>query len=146
MFCDIRDFTGFSELLSPYDVMFVLNRFFHQMGEVIERNGGYIDKFIGDGVMALFGIDEMGLDKVDLQLLTNLCRHFDGGPVGLSNLAISVGEPTETVEDVIEPFLIQQGLLKRTPRGRMATPAAWRHIGYEPPAAAPPDGAPSLFT
>ncbi|MEZ5408779.1 MAG: Holliday junction branch migration DNA helicase RuvB [Acidimicrobiales bacterium] len=125
----------------------IANRLLRRVRDYAEvRGDGIIDRLVAADGLALFGIDEMGLDKVDLQLLTNLCRHFEGGPVGLSNLAISVGEPTETVEDVIEPFLIQQGLLKRTPRGRMATPAAWRHIGYEPPAAGPPDGTASLFT
>ncbi len=125
----------------------IANRLLRRVRDYAEvRGDGIIDRLVAADGLALFGIDEMGLDKVDLQLLTNLCRHFEGGPVGLSNLAISVGEPTETVEDVIEPFLIQQGLLKRTPRGRMATPAAWRHIGYEPPAAPPSAGAPSLFT
>ena len=79
--------------------------------------------------LALFGVDELGLDKVDRAILAALCERFGGGPVGLSTLAISVGEPTETVEDVYEPFLIQQGLLMRTPRGRVATPAAWAHLG-----------------
>ncbi|MGB5756753.1 MAG: Holliday junction DNA helicase RuvB C-terminal domain-containing protein, partial [Acidimicrobiales bacterium] len=83
--------------------------------------------------LALFGIDERGLDKVDRILLSNLCERFSGGPVGLSTLAISVAEPSETVEEVIEPFLIQQGLLMRTPRGRVATAAAWQHLGLEAP-------------
>jgi len=83
--------------------------------------------------LQLFGIDDRGLDKVDRTLLQNLCTHFAGRPVGLSTLAISLGEPTETVEDVIEPFLIQQGFLLRTPRGRVPTEAAWRHLGLTPP-------------
>lgn len=96
----------------------------------------------GDGIITgesaalgleLFGIDDRGLDKVDRTLLQNLCTHFAGRPVGLSTLAISLGEPTETVEDVIEPFLIQQGFLLRTPRGRVPTEAAWRHLGLTPP-------------
>jgi len=96
----------------------------------------------GDGIITgesaalglqLFGIDDRGLDKVDRTLLSNLCTHFAGRPVGLSTLAISLGEPTETVEDVIEPFLIQQGFLLRTPRGRVPTEAAWRHLGLTPP-------------
>ena len=96
----------------------------------------------GDGVITgesaalgleLFGIDDRGLDKVDRTLLQNLCTHFAGRPVGLSTLAISLGEPTETVEDVIEPFLIQQGFLLRTPRGRVPTEAAWHHLGLTPP-------------
>ncbi len=96
----------------------------------------------GDGIITgesaalgleLFGIDDRGLDKVDRTLLQNLCTHFAGRAVGLSTLAISLGEPTETVEDVIEPFLIQQGFLLRTPRGRVPTEAAWRHLGLTPP-------------
>lgn len=83
--------------------------------------------------LQLFGIDDRGLDKVDRTLLGNLCTNFAGRPVGLSTLSISLGEPTETVEDVIEPFLIQQGFLLRTPRGRVPTEAAWRHLGLEPP-------------
>lgn len=83
--------------------------------------------------LELFGIDGRGLDKVDRTLLENLCTNFAGRPVGLSTLAISLGEPTETVEDVIEPFLIQQGFLLRTPRGRVPTEAAWRHLDLEPP-------------
>ena len=83
--------------------------------------------------LQLFGIDDRGLDKVDRTLLQNLCTHFAGRPVGLSTLAISLGEPTETVEDVIEPFLIQQGFLLRTPRGRVPTEAAWYHLGLTPP-------------
>ena len=88
-------------------------------------------------------MDERGLDKVDRAILAALCQSFGGGPVGLKTLAIAVGEPTETVEDVYEPFLIQQGLLMRTPRGRVATPAAWSHLGLAPPSA--PPGAASLF-
>lgn len=81
------------------------------------------------------------LDKVDRALLHALCERFGGGPVGLSTLAISVAEPTETVEDVYEPFLIREGLLMRTPRGRVATPAAWQHLGLAVPAVAA-DGSP----
>ena len=88
-------------------------------------------------------MDERGLDKVDRAILGALCRQFGGGPVGLSTLAISVSEQTETVEEVYEPFLIQQGLLVRTPRGRVAMPAAWEHLGLAPPPA--PDRPPGLF-
>jgi holliday junction DNA helicase RuvB len=83
--------------------------------------------------LAIYGVDELGLDKVDRAILDAVCRRFGGGPVGLSTLAISVSEPTETVEDVYEPFLIQQGLLLRTPRGRVAMPAAWAHLGMVAP-------------
>ncbi len=110
-------------------------RLLHRVQDYAEvRSHGRVDAESASDGLALFGIDELGLDKVDRQLLENLCGHFGGGPVGLSTLAISIAEPTETVEDVIEPFLIQQGLLARTPRGRVAMPAAWRHIGLTPPA------------
>lgn len=87
--------------------------------------------------LSVFGVDNLGLDKVDRAILSSLCERFGGGPVGLSTLAIGVSEPTETVEDVHEPFLIGQGLLVRTPRGRVATPAAWHHLGLHMPASAP---------
>ncbi len=91
----------------------------------------------------VFGVDDLGLDKVDRAILGALCLQFRGGPVGLSTLAIAVGEQPETVEDVYEPFLIQQGLLARTPRGRVAMPAAYEHLGLTPPAPAP--RSPGLF-
>ena len=87
--------------------------------------------------LELFEVDDLGLDKVDRAILAAMCRRFGGGPVGLSTLAICVGEAAETVEDVYEPFLLQQGLLMRTPRGRVATPAAWQHLGLDAPAAQP---------
>ena len=90
--------------------------------------------------LKVFGVDERGLDKVDRAILNAICRQFHGGPVGLSTLAISVGEQPETVEDMYEPFLIQQGLLARTPRGRVAMPAAYAHLGMAPPAADRPPG------
>jgi Holliday junction DNA helicase RuvB len=88
----------------------------------------------------LFGVDDRGLDKVDRAILGNICGQFGGGPVGLSTLAISVGEQPETVEDVYEPFLITQGMIARTPRGRVALAAAYDHIGL-----ARPPGDQSLF-
>ncbi len=80
-----------------------------------------------------FGIDELGLDRLDRTILETLCERFPGRPVGLSTLAVTVGEETETVEDVYEPFLLKAGLLLRTPRGRLATPAAYEHLGLEVP-------------
>lgn len=112
----------------------IANRLLRRVRDFAEVRGhGAIDKESAADGLTLFGIDERGLDKVDRTLLENLCVNFGGRPVGLSTLAISVAEPTETVEDVIEPFLIQQGLLMRTPRGRVALPAAWRHLGLSPP-------------
>src|SRR5207249_4958907 len=79
--------------------------------------------------LELFEVDEIGLDKVDLAILTALITRFEGGPVGLSTLAAAVGEESDTIEDVYEPYLLQVGLLKRTPRGRVATERAYRHLG-----------------
>ncbi len=97
-----------------------------------------------------FGIDELGLDRIDRRLLELLCVQFSGRPVGITTLAVSLGEEPETVEDAYEPYLLQAGLLQRTPRGRVATPGAYLHLGLEPPsdAAAPEDTAappPRLF-
>ncbi|MCC5953541.1 MAG: Holliday junction branch migration DNA helicase RuvB [Acidimicrobiia bacterium] len=113
----------------------IANRLLRRVRDYAEvRAEGTIDQHTARDGLAVFGVDERGLDKVDRAILDALCRRFGGGPVGLSTLAISVGEPTETVEDVYEPFLIQEGLLARTPRGRVATPAAWHHLGVTPPA------------
>ena len=122
----------------------IANRLLRRVRDFAEvRADGRIDlEAAGDG-LAAFGVDERGLDKVDRSILSALCQSFGGGPVGLKTLAIAVSEPSETVEDVYEPFLIQQGLLMRTPRGRVATPAAWSHLGLAPPSA--PPGAASLF-
>jgi Holliday junction DNA helicase RuvB len=106
------------------------------------RAEGVVDGEAARAGLALFEVDDAGLDKVDRAILAAVCQRFGGGPVGLSTLAISVGEEPETVEDVYEPFLIQLGLLKRTPRGRVATPAAWQHLGLSPP---PDRGAAALF-
>jgi len=91
--------------------------------------------------LTLFEIDELGLDKVDRAILGTLCERFAGQPVGLHTLAVTVSEAPETVEDVYEPFLLKQGLVLRTPRGRVATPAAYAHLGI----AVPTDVTPNLF-
>jgi Holliday junction DNA helicase RuvB len=93
----------------------------------------------------LFDIDGRGLDRLDRRVLAQLCRHFGGGPVGRSTLAIAVGEEPDTIEDVVEPFLVQQGLLARTPRGRVATRLAFEHIGVAPPER-PGDATGTLFS
>ena len=125
----------------------IANRLLRRVRDFAEvTRDGTVDRATAEAGLALFGVDGRGLDQVDRAILSALCRRFGGGPVGLSTLAISVGEQTETVEDVYEPFLIQQGLLMRTPRGRVALPAAWHHVGLAPPPAAGPDGTtPSLF-
>ena len=121
----------------------IANRLLRRVRDFAEvRGDGRIDEATAHEGLAVFGVDDLGLDKVDRAILRALCDQFGGGPVGLSTLAISVGEQTETVEDVYEPFLIQRGLLARTPRGRVAMPAAWKHVGLPPPARghAPPPG------
>ncbi|WP_062464563.1 Holliday junction branch migration DNA helicase RuvB [Demequina soli] len=84
--------------------------------------------------LAVYEVDERGLDRLDRAVLKALCTRFAGGPVGLSTLAVTVGEETETVETVAEPFLVREGLMSRTPRGRIATADAWLHLGLKPPA------------
>ena len=126
----------------------IANRLLRRVRDFAEVTGdGTIDRATAEEGLALFGVDGLGLDKVDRALLVALCRRFGGGPVGLSTLAISVGEQTETVEDVYEPFLIQQGLLMRTPKGRVCTASAFEHLGLVPPPDAGPGGAtPTLFS
>jgi Holliday junction DNA helicase RuvB len=97
------------------------------------HGGGHIDRAAARAALELYDVDGRGLDRLDRAVLDTLCRRFGGGPVGLATLAVSVGEETETVETVVEPFLVREGLLLRTPRGRAATPAAWRHLGLPPP-------------
>jgi Holliday junction DNA helicase RuvB len=119
----------------------IANRLLKRVRDYAEvRGDGAIDVEVARRGLDLFGVDDLGLDKVDRAILDALCSRFGGQPVGLSTLAVSVGEETDTVEDVYEPFLLQMGLVMRTPRGRVATPAAWLHLGLEPP---PPP--PALF-
>jgi Holliday junction DNA helicase RuvB len=96
------------------------------------RGDGRIRLETAEAALALFEVDGRGLDKLDLAILSTLVTKFGGGPVGLSTLAASVGEEMETVEDVYEPYLLQLGFLKRTPRGRVATDAAYDHLGVAP--------------
>jgi Holliday junction DNA helicase RuvB len=97
------------------------------------HGGGGIDRHAAREALALYDVDDRGLDRLDRAVLETLCRRFGGGPVGLATLAVSVGEETETVETVVEPFLVREGLLVRTPRGRGATTAAWAHLGLAAP-------------
>jgi Holliday junction DNA helicase RuvB len=112
----------------------IANRLLRRVRDFAEvRKDGTISQQTANEALVVFGVDKLGLDKVDRAVLGALCQQFNGGPVGLSTLAISVSEQTETIEDVYEPFLIQQGLLARTPRGRVAMPAAWDHLGLPRP-------------
>ena len=89
---------------------------------------------MADKALKMLDVDPQGFDVMDRKLLEAVIHRFDGGPVGLDNVAAAIGEESGTIEDVIEPYLIQQGFLQRTPRGRMATAAAWRHLGLVQPA------------
>lgn len=123
----------------------IANRLLKRVRDFAEvRARGRVDVVVASEGLELFGVDEMGLDKVDRAILDAVCSRFGGGPVGLSTLAVSVGEETDTVEDVYEPYLLQLGLLMRTPRGRVAMPAAWRHLGLAVPERHPAEEA-SLF-
>jgi Holliday junction DNA helicase RuvB len=112
----------------------IANRLLRRVRDFAEvRADGTIDAAVARDGLALFGVDDRGLDKVDRAILTALCTQFNGGPVGLSTVAISVGEQPETVEDVYEPFLITQGMIARTPRGRVVLDAAYEHLGLAIP-------------
>ena len=116
----------------------IANRLLRRVRDFAQvRGDGTVDHKTAQSALAVFGVDEKGLDKVDRAILTAICAQFSGGPVGLSTLAISVSEQTETIEDMYEPFLIQHGLIARTPRGRVAMPSAWRHLGIAPPEVVP---------
>ena len=122
----------------------IANRLLRRVRDYAEvRADGRVNKEVAKEGVRIFGVDEIGLDKVDRAILEAITVLHEGGPVGLSTLAISVGEQTETVEDVYEPFLIQQGLLQRTPRGRVATRAAFAHLGLPIPERG--SAGPSLF-
>ncbi|MGZ8598961.1 MAG: Holliday junction branch migration DNA helicase RuvB [Actinomycetota bacterium] len=108
----------------------VANRLLRRVRDFAQvRHDGAIDGDVARAGLELFEVDELGLDKLDLSILTTLVNKFGGGPVGLSTLAAAVGEETDTVEDVYEPYLLQLGFLHRTPRGRVATERAYRHLG-----------------
>jgi Holliday junction DNA helicase RuvB len=96
---------------------------------------GHIDQAVARSALAMLDVDPLGFDVMDRKLLEAVVHRFDGGPVGLDNVAAAIGEEAGTIEDVIEPYLIQQGFLQRTPRGRIATLAAYRHLGVAPPSA-----------
>lgn len=116
----------------------IANRLLRRVRDFADMRGnGSIDSSVAHEALGVFGVDDKGLDKVDRAILTAICSQFAGGPVGLSTLAISVSEQTETIEDVYEPFLIQQGMIARTPRGRVAMAAAWEHLGLVAPAQDP---------
>jgi holliday junction DNA helicase RuvB len=112
----------------------IANRLLRRVRDYADMKGdGRITKPLADKALAMLDVDLHGLDVMDRKLLEAVIHRFDGGPVGLDNVAAAIGEERDTIEDVIEPFLIQQGFLQRTPRGRVATLAAYRHLGVAPP-------------
>ena len=112
----------------------IANRLLRRVRDFAQVNkASRIDLACAQGALELFEVDALGLDRLDRSVLSVLVDSFGGGPVGLSTLAVAVGEERETVEEVAEPFLVRAGLLARTPRGRVATPAAWLHLGKVPP-------------
>ncbi len=114
----------------------IANRLLRRVRDYAEvRASGRIDAATADAALKMLDVDASGLDVMDRKLLQTMIEKFSGGPVGLDNLAAAIGEERDTIEDVLEPYLIQQGFLQRTPRGRVASPAAWRHFGLAAPGA-----------
>lgn len=115
----------------------IANRLLRRVRDYAQvRASGHIDAGVADQALQMLGVDRNGLDAMDKKILQCLLKEFDGGPVGLSSLAVAIGEDAETLEEVYEPYLIQQGFLKRTSTGRLATRKAFEHFGMTPPAQA----------
>jgi len=126
----------------------IANRLLRRVRDYAQvRADGVVTRDVAHRALDLYEVDALGLDRLDRGVLDALCRRFGGGPVGISTLAVAVGEERETVEEVAEPFLVRNGFLARTPRGRVATRAAWDHLGLTPPPAPPAGqpGDPTLF-
>ena len=110
----------------------IANRLLRRVRDFADvKNNGVIDAAIADAALSMLDVDAQGLDVMDRKFLEAILHKFSGGPVGLDNVAAAIGESTDTIEDVIEPYLIQQGFLQRTPRGRMATERAYLHFGLK---------------
>jgi len=123
----------------------IANRLLRRVRDYAQvKAGGTIDAEVAKAALLMLEVDPQGLDLMDRKLLEAIVHKFDGGPVGVDSLAAAIGEERDTIEDVIEPYLIQHGYLQRTPRGRMATQATWRHLGLTPPKPTSADG--PLFT
>jgi Holliday junction DNA helicase RuvB len=124
----------------------IANRLLRRVRDYAEvRGNGTVDRATARAALVVYDVDELGLDRLDRAVLDALVRRFGGGPVGVSTLAVAVGEEPQTVEEVAEPYLLRAGLLARTPRGRVATPAAWRHLGLAVPATGAFRDQPVLF-
>ncbi len=116
----------------------IANRLLRRVRDFAQvKANGHISKPVADAALQMLDVDVLGLDVMDRKLLLAIVEKFAGGPVGLDNLAAAIGEESDTIEDVLEPFLIQQGYLQRTPRGRIATPAVYRHFGIAAPRTSP---------
>ena len=112
----------------------VANRLLRRVRDFAQvKANGRIDREVANRALQMLDVDEFGLDDMDARILRTLIEKFEGGPVGIGSIAAAVGEDASTIEEVYEPFLVQQGFLHRTPRGRMATAPAYRHFGYTPP-------------
>jgi Holliday junction DNA helicase RuvB len=117
----------------------IANRLLRRVRDYAQvRADGIVTLGVGKAALELYEVDELGLDRLDRAVIDALCRRFGGGPVGVSTLAVAVGEERETVEEVAEPFLVRMGFLARTPRGRVATAAAWQHLGLSAPSVGGP--------
>ena len=124
----------------------IANRLLRRVRDFADvRADGAVTRDVARAALAVYDVDELGLDRLDRAVLTALVRSFGGGPVGVSTLAVAVGEEPGTVEEVCEPYLVRAGMLARTPRGRVATAAAWTHLGLAPPPDAAGSQAPTLF-
>ena len=112
----------------------IANRLLRRVRDFADvRNDGIISADIAKQALSMLDVDDAGFDYLDRKLLTAVIERFDGGPVGLDNLAAAIGEERDTIEDVLEPYLIQQGFLQRTPRGRIATSLTYRHFRFQKP-------------
>jgi holliday junction DNA helicase RuvB len=112
----------------------VANRLLRRVRDYAQvKANGEITKAVADDLLRLIDVDEFGLDDMDARIVKTIIEKFDGGPVGLGSIAVAIGEDVSTIEEVYEPFLVQNGFLQRTSRGRVATPLAYRHFGFELP-------------
>jgi holliday junction DNA helicase RuvB len=124
----------------------IANRLLRRVRDYAEvRANGAVTIEVAQAALQVYDVDELGLDRLDRAVLNALVRSFGGGPVGISTLAVAVGEESTTVEEVCEPYLVRAGMLARTPRGRVATATAWAHLGLQAPNDAPGQAAPTLF-
>ena len=122
----------------------IVNRLLRRVRDFAEvKADGEITRSVADAALSMLDVDAAGLDVMDRKLIQTVLQKFDGGPVGVDNLSAAIGEERDTIEDVLEPFLIQQGYLQRTSRGRIATALSYRHFGLAPPT---PGAAGELFT